>query len=174
MLCPSSLCGLTVELWDEQQATAAHPCDKQAKATATLWLQKAIDCCSIKQKWDCHSLRWRLENCLIWFSIAIWVFGSYFTVVITKGNEVCFVMLPGAFLSIITLMNSPPEQTLTGWSANWFYDTNTELKNHHSVEAASLDLARWWAVLIQTFRWMIQTIFKINKILLDHENHILI
>lgn len=77
----------------------------------------------------------------MWFSIAIWVFGSYFTVVITKGNEVCFVMLPGALPSIITLMNSPPEQTLTGWSANWSYDTNTELKNHHSVEAASLDLA---------------------------------
>ena len=52
--------------------------------------RKVIDCCSIKQKWDCHSLRWRRENCLIWFSIAIWVFESYFTVVMTKGNEVCF------------------------------------------------------------------------------------
>lgn len=106
---------------EQQQAEGGHrrshhcnwftPATDKPKLLLPPPLQKAIDCCSIKQKWDCHSLRWRRENCLIWFSIAIWVFGSYFTVVITKGNEVCFVMLPGALPSIITLMNSPPEQT---------------------------------------------------------------
>lgn len=64
-----------------------HSRDKQANATTSA---TKSNCCSIKQKWDCHSLRWRRENCLIWFSLAVWVFESYFTVAVTKGNEVCF------------------------------------------------------------------------------------
>lgn len=98
-LCRASLQGQTAELPDEhQQAEGGHRRSRHHnpftqvtnQPRLPLQLQKAIDCCSIKQKWDCHSLRWRHENCRIWFSIAIWVFGSYFTVVITKGNEVCF------------------------------------------------------------------------------------
>lgn len=94
-----SACTARAELPDEHQRVEGSysrfcPCKRFTQVTnkpsPPPRLQKAIDSCSIRQKWDCHSLRGRRENCLIWFSIAIWVFGSYFTVVITKGNEVCF------------------------------------------------------------------------------------